>query len=196
MGQGALSTNGFTNTSTTNNHITARGSDWLYAVCAMMSASSFTFMTLAFFKRRSQRLFHYLAASITLIAGIAYFCQGSNVGWTAIHVEFEHSDPKVAGNMRQIFYVRYINWFITTPLLLTCLLLTCAFPTPTILYTILIDEIMVIMGLCGALVATRYKWGKFRKPFVVMIVEETDPDNRLLHLRLRCFLLRCLHRPL
>lgn len=39
------------------------------------------------------------------------------------------------------------------------LLLTAGLPWPTILYTILIDEIMVVTGLVGALVRSSYKWG-------------------------------------
>lgn len=34
-------------------------------------------------------------------------------------------------------------------------------PWPTILYTILLDEIMIVTGLVGALVRSRYKWGYF-----------------------------------
>lgn len=85
-----------------------------------------------------------------MVAAIAYFSMGANLGWTAIQVEFERSNPKVSGNMRQIFYVRYIDWFVTTPLLLLDLLLTCGLPTPTIVYTILINEIMIVTGLIGA----------------------------------------------
>lgn len=40
-------------------------------------------------------------------------------------------------------------------------LLTAGLPWPTILYTILIDEIMIVTGLVGALVASSYKWGYF-----------------------------------
>ena len=124
-----------------------------------MGAATFMFMGLSFTKTRAQRLFHYITAAITLIATIAYFCMGSNLGWTAIQVEFERSDPKVGGTMRQIFYVRYIDWFLTTPLLLLDLLLTCGLPGPTIMYTILMNEIMVVTGLVGALVKSSYKWG-------------------------------------
>ncbi|KIV88828.1 hypothetical protein PV10_08466 [Exophiala mesophila] len=161
MGNQALDVNGFTNTVTTNNHITTRGSDWYFTVCAVMCFSTLVFIGLSFTKPRSQRLFHYITAGITLVAAIAYFCMGSNLGWTAIQVEFERTNPKVAGNMRQIFYVRYIDWFITTPLLLTDLFLTCGLPMPTILYTILFNEVMVVTGLVGALVRTSYKWGFF-----------------------------------
>ena len=46
---------------------------------------------------------------------------------------------------------------ITTPLLLLDLLLTAGLPWPTVLYTLLIDEIMIITGLIGALVVSNYK---------------------------------------
>lgn len=46
---------------------------------------------------------------------------------------------------------------ITTPLLLLDLLLTAGLPWPTILYTLLVDEIMIITGLVGALVVSNYK---------------------------------------
>lgn len=157
----ALNKNGFTNTTFTNNHITVRGSDWYFTVCAVMIASTFGFAGLAYTKPRSQRIFHYITAAITMVAAVAYFCMGANLGWTAIQVEFERSNPKVAGNLRQIFYVRYIDWFVTTPLLLLDLLLTCGLPTPTIAYTILMNEIMVVTGLIGALVKSSYKWGFF-----------------------------------
>ncbi|KIW15262.1 hypothetical protein PV08_05307 [Exophiala spinifera] len=161
MGNDALKANPMRNTVTTDNHITTAGSDFYYAICAAMGFSTFVFMALSFNKSRSQRIFHYLTASITLVASIAYFCMGSNLGWTAIQVEFERSDPKVSGNMRQIFYVRYIDWAITTPLLLADLLLTCGLPTPTIMYVVLMDEVMVVTGLVGALVKSSYKFGFF-----------------------------------
>lgn len=57
--------------------------------------------------------------------------------------------------------MRYIDWFVTTPLLLTDLLLTAAMPAPTILFVILADWVMIVTGLVGALVSTSYKWGFF-----------------------------------
>lgn len=115
----------------------------------------------SFTKPRQHRLFFYICALINLIATIAYFCLGSNLGWAAVPVEFRRSDPKVAGLVRQVFYVRYIDWFLTTPLLLIDLLLTCAVPWPTILFVIIMDWIMIATGLVGALVQSSYKWGFF-----------------------------------
>lgn len=54
--------------------------------------------------------------------------------------------------------------FVTTPLLLMDLLLTAGLPWPTILYTIFLDEVMIVTGLIGALVKTRYKWGEMYLP--------------------------------
>lgn len=41
------------------------------------------------------------------------------------------------------------------------LLLTAGLPWPTVLWTIFLDEVMIITGLVGALVASDYKWGYF-----------------------------------
>ena len=39
--------------------------------------------------------------------------------------------------------------------------MTCGLPWPTVIYTILINEIMIVTGLIGALVHSSYKWGYF-----------------------------------
>lgn len=126
-----------------------------------MGFAGFTFIGLAMRKQRSDRLFHYITAAVVFVACIAYFTMGSNLGFTPIAVEFPRNNPVVRGQYREVFYVRYIDWFITTPLLLLDLLLTAGMPWPTILWTILIDEIMIITGLIGALVVSRYKFAYF-----------------------------------
>ncbi|KAI9050445.1 hypothetical protein LZ554_005609 [Drepanopeziza brunnea f. sp. 'monogermtubi'] len=142
-------------------NITTRGSDVYWAVCAVMAASTLGFMGASFVVPRHNRIFYYITAGITLVASIAYFTMAANLGYAAIPVEFIRSDPKVAGFYREIFYVRYIDWVVTTPLLLLDVLLTAGLPWPTILYTLLIDEVMIVTGLVGALVASSYKWGYF-----------------------------------
>jgi bacteriorhodopsin len=102
-----------------------------------------------------------VTAGVVSVAAIAYFSMGSNLGFTPIEVEFQRSNPKVHGQYREIFWVRYVDWFITTPLLLMDLLLTAGMPWPTILWVILVDEIMIVTGLVGALVRSSYKWGYF-----------------------------------
>jgi len=158
----AINTNGNTqNGQTSDIAITVRGSDWYWAVCAVMTVATFAFIGLAITKPRKHRVFHYITAGVTMVAAIAYFSMGSNLGWAAIPVEFVRSNPVVSGMNREVFYVRYIDWVITTPLLLLDLLLTAGLPWPTILITILVDEVMIITGLVGALVKSSYKWGYF-----------------------------------
>ncbi|PSK34921.1 Opsin-1 [Elsinoe australis] len=135
------------------------GSDWYFAICALMGAATIAFVGLSITKPRQERIFHYITAGVTMVACIAYFTMGSDLGRIPIDVEF--SRASLPGPTREIFYVRYIDWVITTPLLLLDLLLTAALPTPTILYVILVDEVMIITGLIGALISSSYKWGYF-----------------------------------
>ncbi|KAI9841283.1 MAG: ion channel activity [Sclerophora amabilis] len=142
--------------------LTVRGSDWYWTVTAIMTVATIVFVGWSYTIPRTKRVFHYITAAITLVAAIAYFTMASNLGWTPINVEFQRlGDMKVSGYTREIFYVRYIDWFITTPLLLSDLLLTAGLPWPTILYTILLNEVMIVTGLVGALVQSSYKWGYF-----------------------------------
>ena len=77
---------------------------------AVMVMATIVFLGLGYMKPREKRIFHYITASITMVASIAYFSMASNIGWAPIRVEFVRSDPKVAGMAREIFYVRYIDW--------------------------------------------------------------------------------------
>ncbi|KAH6647305.1 bacteriorhodopsin [Truncatella angustata] len=141
--------------------ITTRASDWYFAVCAVMGFSTLVFMGLGLRKAYTDRVFHYITAAITATACIAYFSMGSNLGQVPIQAEFLRpgSSQVGAAGTREIFYVRYIDWAITTPLLLLDLLLTAGLPTSTILITIFADEVMIVTGLVGALTRTSYKWG-------------------------------------
>ncbi|KAL3420039.1 bacteriorhodopsin [Phlyctema vagabunda] len=142
-------------------NITRRGAEFYWGITAIMAISALTIIGLSFRVHRSKRIFHYITAVICLVASIAYFTMASNLGYAAIAVEFQRSDAEVRGLYREVFYVRYIDWFVTTPLLLLDLLLTAGLPWPTVLYTIMIDLIMIVTGLVGALVASSYKWGYF-----------------------------------
>jgi len=138
--------------------ITNHGSDWYFTVCAVMTVSTLGFLGMSFSRHRTQRLFHYITATITLVAAIAYFSMGAGLGQTPIVAEFT---GRWGAGTREIFYVRYIDWFVTTPLLLLDLLLTAGLPWPTIMTVILMDEVMIVTGLVGALTSSSYKWGYY-----------------------------------
>lgn len=144
--------------------ITEHGSNWYYAVCAVMTVSSLIFMGMATRVPRTHRIFHYITAGITFTAAIAYFSMGSGLGATAVLVEFPRSGSSQAvdaAGTREFFYVRYIDWFVTTPLLLLDLLLTAGVPASSIAITILADEMMIVTGLVGALIPSTYKCKSF-----------------------------------
>lgn len=100
--------------------ITTHGSDWYFAVCAVMTVAGFAFMGLAMRKPRHHRIFHYLTSAVVFTAAIAYFTMGSNLGFTPIQVEFPRSNPKVAGQVRRASSPEHvpgsISSFTTTPL--------------------------------------------------------------------------------
>lgn len=77
-----------------------------------MFVSTLAIVGLSFTKPRSHRVFHYITAGITLVASIAYFTMGSDLGQTPIAVEFVRTNSKVSGLYREIFYVRYIDWLV------------------------------------------------------------------------------------
>ncbi|KAI1815253.1 bacteriorhodopsin [Poronia punctata] len=144
-----------------NLQITRHGSDWYYTVCSVMGATTLIIMGTAFMKPQTHRMFHYIAAGTTAIATVAYFAMGSNLGQVPIQAEFIRPRSRWvhAAGTREVFYARYIDWTLTTPLLLLLLLLCAGVPTPTILITLLADVFMIVCGLLGALTQTRFKWG-------------------------------------
>lgn len=111
MGNDALRVNPFNLHGTVPDiHITTRGSNWYWAVCALMTVATLAFFGMSFGKPRPWRLFHYIIAAITLVSAIDYFTKASNLGWVGQAVQFTRGDRLVRGFVRQIFYSRYINW--------------------------------------------------------------------------------------
>lgn len=153
-----------------------------------MALSAFGLLGLGFTRPQGQRGFHTLAAAVCFTASIAYFCMASDLGAVAIQVEFVRGgtlgenwqqvgvqDPtrsiwvcqttlgqcQARPADQRLQYARYIDWTITTPLLLLELLLCTGLPLSEIFMTIFMDIVMIETGLIGALVASVYKWGLF-----------------------------------
>jgi hypothetical protein len=90
--------------------ITEWGSDFYYAIMSCMGATALGIIATSYMKPRSDRVFFYLCATICMVATVAYFAMGSNLGWTPIDVEWMRNIPGVEGRNREIFYARYIDW--------------------------------------------------------------------------------------
>jgi len=139
--------------------LTVRGSDWLWAVFAVMLASAIGVTIWSQMLPKGQRVFHQLGVIILVTASIAYFSMASALGRADIPTEFAGANGFPAGTSRSIWYVRYIDWTITTPALLLEILLGTGLPLSDILTVIFFDLVMIITGLVGALIPSSYKWG-------------------------------------
>lgn len=142
--------------------ITTAGSDFLWMVFSVMAATTIGVgVWSAMAVPRGNRVFHHLSMMITATASVAYFCLASDLGATPITVEFVRGDYATNPVTRSIWYVRYIDWTVTTPLLLLELLLVTGLPLSDVVITIFADEVMIVTGLVGALVSSQYKWGLY-----------------------------------
>lgn len=83
----------------------------------------------------------------------------SDLGATPTKVEFRTDG--IASPTRQIWYVRYIQWCITLPLILLELLLATGLSLSDVMTTLFMGIVVVVTGLVGALVPSTYKWGYF-----------------------------------
>ncbi|KAI9022680.1 hypothetical protein DFJ74DRAFT_670426 [Hyaloraphidium curvatum] len=137
----------------------------LWAVFAIMSGSTGFFYFLAVPKPSTERNFHYITGAITMIAAIAYYSMAGDFGVV-----------KVDG--RPFYYARYIDWALTTPLLLLDLLVLAGADTTRIVFIIFLDVVMVVTGLFGGLVTDSLKWGYFAMgciAFVGLLIELLGP---------------------
>ncbi|KAF8845903.1 family A G protein-coupled receptor-like protein [Paxillus ammoniavirescens] len=134
-------------------HITTHASDWLWAVFSVMLLSLLISVFWTALRRNRNSTFHQIPIIVLTVASLAYFSMASDLGFAVIQSQ--------RGPTRQIWYVRYIQWFINAPLLLLGLLAFTGMSTSDILTTMFFAWVLVICGLVGALVSSTYKWGYY-----------------------------------
>jgi bacteriorhodopsin len=140
------------------------GAKTLWVVFTIMLVSSVAFTALAWSVPVSKRLFHILTTFITVFAAISYFAMatGDGNGYTHIIIKevHKHTPDTVEHVYRQIFWARYIDWSVTTPLLLLDLGFLAGMNGADLLIAIVADVIMVLTGLFAAFGSTEgQKWG-------------------------------------
>jgi bacteriorhodopsin len=141
--------------------ITDHGSNWYFTVAAVMTVSALAFTGLSLAKPVSNRFFHQAAAAFCFIAAIGYFSAASGLGQVPILAEFQRSDSSQVGGAgtREIFYVRYIDYAVSLPLIVLALMLSSGVPLSSTLVTMLAAEIFNVCLLVGGLTQTVYKFG-------------------------------------
>ncbi|CCG83048.1 Opsin-1 [Taphrina deformans PYCC 5710] len=121
-------------------------------VFVLMLLATLSFVILAARVKKEMRLFHYVTAMITLTAAVSYYAMATHSGTTFSKAGKDH--------YREIFYARYVDWSVTTPLLLLDLCLLAGTPGIDIIALIFADLGMILTGLFASLESHEaYSWG-------------------------------------
>jgi bacteriorhodopsin len=119
-----------------------------------MLLSTIIFAAMAYRVPVQKRLFHILTTLITAFATLSYFAMATGSGNSFTHVVVRHSHKNghntIREIFRQVFYARYIDWSLTTPLLLLDLAILAGVSGANILVAIVADVIMILTGLFAA----------------------------------------------
>ncbi|KAG8204320.1 hypothetical protein GWM34_00112, partial [Candida africana] len=159
-------------------HITEHGSDWLWAVFSVFAlfaiVHGFIYSFTDVRKSGLKRALLTIPLFNSAVFAFAYYTYASNLGYTWILTEFNHAGT----GFRQIFYAKFVAWFLGWPLVLAIfqIITNTSFTTTEdesdllkkfislfeALFTrVLAIEVFVLGLLIGALIESTYKWGYF-----------------------------------
>lgn len=145
---------------------TETGVRTLWVVFIVMLIASLIFAYLAWTVPVRKRFFHVITTVITIVAALSYFAMATGHG-TSLHRIILHEEHDTVPDTkhviyRQVFYARYIDWLITTPLLLLDLTVLAGLSGAHIFIVIVADLIMVVTGLFASYArVSSQKWGWF-----------------------------------
>ncbi|EGG00698.1 uncharacterized protein MELLADRAFT_50312 [Melampsora larici-populina 98AG31] len=148
----------------------------LWVVFAIMILSTVVIGILTTQQQKNNKLFHHITLTINFIAAISYYSMASGIGISLSH-----------HGARPLFWARYLDWLLTTPLLLTDLGLLAGIPIQDIVLLVLSDVVMVVTGLLGAINQSEStKWGYFVMScifFVYVVYELATTARRTSYLK-------------
>ncbi|KAH9900151.1 hypothetical protein F4778DRAFT_159187 [Xylariomycetidae sp. FL2044] len=134
-------------------HASDVGHKTLWVVCVLMGLSSLAFYIMAMRVPVQKRLFHMLTALITTIAFLSYYALATGDGVSSHTTVIKETKLHVVLEVvkRDVYWARYIDWALTTPLLLVDLCLLAGLNGASILVTVVSAVIMVLTGLFASL---------------------------------------------
>lgn len=148
----------------------------LWVVFVIMVIASAAFAAMSWTVPISKRLFHIITTLITITAAISYFGMATGHGTSFHHVKVrqqnKHTDDTFHDVYREVFWARYVDWAITTPLLLLDLALLAGMNGGSILMAVAADLIMILTGLFAAFGSegTPQKWGWYAIACIAYLV--------------------------
>jgi len=155
---------------------TETGERTLWVVFVVMLVATIVFIGMAWNVPISKRLYHVVTALITMTAALSYFGMASGHGVSYHHVVVRESHKHVPDTehdiYRQVYWARYVDWAITTPLLLLDLSLLAGLNGGSILIAIVADLVMILTGLFAAFGSegTAQKWGWYAMACIAYLV--------------------------
>lgn len=139
----------------------------LWIAFVIMVVSSGVFALASWRVPVARRVYYVTTTLTTIIAALAYFAMATGQATTLnCNRARDHHDnlPDTFHRVcRQVYWAHYVDWALTTPLLLLNLSLLAGIDGAHILMAIVADVIMVLSGLFSALgrTGTAQKWGWF-----------------------------------
>ncbi|KAH8656537.1 putative opsin-1 [Tricladium varicosporioides] len=151
------------------------GTKTLWVIFVIMLLSTLAFTAMAWRVPVQKRLFHVITTFITLFATISYFAMatgdGNSYAETIIKETHKHVPDTIQYVYRQVFWARYVDWSLTTPLLILDLAFLAGLDGASIIVAIVADLTMVLLGLLAAFGATNgQKWGYYAMACVAYLV--------------------------
>lgn len=155
---------------------TDTGERTLWVVFVVMLVASIVFTGMAWNVAMSKRLYHVVTTLIVVFASISYFAMASGHGISYHRVVETHKNKHVPDThtdiLREVYWARYVDWSVTTPLLLLDLLLLAGASGGAIFIAIVADIIMILTGLFAAFGSeeTPQKWGWYAIACIAYLV--------------------------
>ncbi|KAL4786552.1 hypothetical protein BJX76DRAFT_321176 [Aspergillus varians] len=137
----------------TYQQIDTTGKRTLWVVTVLMALSSVVFYILSNRVQLPKRVVHYLVAVSTTVSFIIYLALATGQGLNWKHDTIKRGHKHVPDTdhdvFRQVLWLRYVNWLITDPLILTSLTLLSGLPGASLFAAIAADFVMLGTGIFG-----------------------------------------------
>ncbi|KAJ5128254.1 hypothetical protein N7448_001971 [Penicillium atrosanguineum] len=139
------------------------GKRTLWVVAVLMAISSVVFYFLAARAPLPKRVLHTTSALITTISFITYLALATGQGIAFKEEAITHHNKHVPNThtttLRQVLWLRYVNWALSTPLLFTNFALISGLPGANLLAAIAANYVMLAAGLLGTFAGhTKARW--------------------------------------
>lgn len=140
----------------------------LWVVFVLMTIAAATFASLSWKVPVSRRLYHVVATLACIVGALSYFAMATGQGAQMRCGRVEHAPGnghdhsyRSTGVCREVYWTHYVDWIVSTPMLLLGLCLLAGVDGAHTVMAIAADIVMKLAGLFAALGRkhTGQRWG-------------------------------------